>query len=162
MVSTRPLISKSSSPCINPVVIVPRAPIKTVITVTFMFHKFVNSQASSRYLSSPFFFSFFFFFFLVDYCKVWSSGRDCSRRNFCLARNLIQRIISPNQDDLSYSIQTTFLCSSSWGKPSNTLFAWTTSFSVDVSSACSSVAAAAAWTQWGKPSNLWISCVYFS
>ena len=34
MVSTRPLISKSSSPCINPLVIVLSA------SITFMFHSF--------------------------------------------------------------------------------------------------------------------------
>ena len=51
MVSTCPLISKSSSPCNNPSVIVPRAPISIDITTTFMFHSFFNSLARSRYLS---------------------------------------------------------------------------------------------------------------
>ena len=36
MVSTRPLISKSSSPCTDPLVTVPRAPITIGITVTFI------------------------------------------------------------------------------------------------------------------------------
>ena len=40
LVSTRPLISKSSSPFINPLVTVPRAPIRIGITVTFMFLQF--------------------------------------------------------------------------------------------------------------------------
>ena len=31
-----------------------------------------------------------------------------SRRHFGLARNLIRRIISPNQDDLSYSSRISF------------------------------------------------------
>ena len=57
MASTRPLISKSSSPCINPLVTVPRAPIKISISITFMFHSFLNSLARSWYLS---FFSLFF------------------------------------------------------------------------------------------------------
>ena len=39
-VSTRPVISKSSSPCTNPLVTVPRAPITIGIIVTFMFHNF--------------------------------------------------------------------------------------------------------------------------
>ena len=38
MVSTHPLISKSSSLCINPLVTVPTIPIN--ITITFMFHSF--------------------------------------------------------------------------------------------------------------------------
>ena len=40
MVSANLLISKSSSPCTNPLVTVPRAPITIGITVTFMFHSF--------------------------------------------------------------------------------------------------------------------------
>ena len=94
MVSTRRLISKSSSICTNPLVTVPSASVRIGITVTFMFHSFFSSQARSRYLTlygspgqqSPLFgrfslifslFSFFFFFFfVVDYHSVWSSGRD--------------------------------------------------------------------------------------
>ena len=45
MVSTRPVISKSSSSCTNPLVTVPRAPITIDIIATFMFHNF------SQYLS---------------------------------------------------------------------------------------------------------------
>ena len=40
MVSTRPLISKSTHPCTNPLVTVPSAPITIGITVTFMFQSF--------------------------------------------------------------------------------------------------------------------------
>ena len=61
MVSTYPPISKSSSPFINPLVIVPRAPITIDINITFMFHSFFNSFARSRYLS---FFSLSFNFTL--------------------------------------------------------------------------------------------------
>ena len=39
MVSTRPLISKFSSPCSNPLVTVRRAPIPIGLTVTFMFQR---------------------------------------------------------------------------------------------------------------------------
>ena len=46
MVSTRPLITKSSSPCINPLVSVPNAPIIIGITVTFMFHCSFSSQVA--------------------------------------------------------------------------------------------------------------------
>ena len=65
MVSTRPLISKSSSPFTNPLVSVSRTPITTGITVTFMFHSFFNFLAKSRYLS---FFSLSFNF------TLWSVG----------------------------------------------------------------------------------------
>ena len=91
MVSIRPVISKSSSPCTNPLVTVPRAPITIGIIVTFIFHSFFNSQARSRYL---FLFSHSFNFILWSagtakilyfkfscfvvggYDKIWSSGRD--------------------------------------------------------------------------------------
>ena len=64
MVSTCPLISKPSSPCTNPLVIVPRTPIITGITVTFMFPIFFNSLTKSRYLS----------FFLVSFnFTLWSA-----------------------------------------------------------------------------------------
>ena len=50
-VSTRPPTSKSSRPFNNPLVIVPKAPIKIGTIVTFMFHSFFNSVARLRYLS---------------------------------------------------------------------------------------------------------------
>ena len=64
MVSTRPLISKSSSPCTNPLVTVLRAPITIGIAVTFMFHSFFDSLARSRYL---------LFFLLSFKFTLWSS-----------------------------------------------------------------------------------------
>ena len=64
IVSTHPLISKSSSHFINPLATVPRTPIIIGINVTFMFHSVFNSLASSRYLS---FFSLSFNF------TLWSS-----------------------------------------------------------------------------------------
>ena len=96
IVSTRPPTSKSSRPFNNPLVIVPKAPITVGTIVTFMFYRFFNCLARSRYLS---FFSLSFrfilcstgtvkwtilqiLFFFVDFfpCqktrhKVWSSGR---------------------------------------------------------------------------------------
>ena len=81
VVSTRPFTSKSSSPCNNPFVIVPIAPITIGIAVTFMFLGVFISLVSSRY------FSLFCdllgqlsqqlgkFSFFVDYLLVWSSGR---------------------------------------------------------------------------------------
>ena len=50
MVSACPLISKSSSPCINPLVTVPREPVTNGIIITFMFHSFFNSLARSRFI----------------------------------------------------------------------------------------------------------------
>ena len=50
-VTTRLVISKSSGPCTNPLVTVPRAPITIGNIVTFMFHSFFNFLARSRYLS---------------------------------------------------------------------------------------------------------------
>ena len=90
MVSTRPIISKSSSPFNNPSVTVRGAQIIIGINVTFMFHSCFNFQARSKYLS---FFSLTFnfthwsagtanstilqvLFFVVVYYKIWSSGRD--------------------------------------------------------------------------------------
>ena len=89
MISTRPLIFKSSSPCTNPLVTVPRATITIGINVTFMFHRFFNFLARSRFVSF-FLLSVSFILwsagtakftnvqilFSVDYYKVWSSGRD--------------------------------------------------------------------------------------
>ena len=48
MVSTCPLISKSSSPCTYDLVSVPSALIMIGITVTFMFHSFFSSLAKCR------------------------------------------------------------------------------------------------------------------
>ena len=98
MVSSRPPTSKSSRPFYNSLVTVPKAPITIGIIVTFMFHIFFfNSLTRSRYLSlfsHPFSFILWsatklstllsqqsrqfcrFFFFVVDYYKVWFSGRD--------------------------------------------------------------------------------------
>ena len=65
IVSTRPPISKSSTPFNNHLVIVPKAPITVGTIVTFMFHSFFNSLARSRYLS---------FFSLSFRIILWSTG----------------------------------------------------------------------------------------
>ena len=67
MVSTRPVISKSSSPCTNNMVTVRRPPITIDINVTLIFHRFFSSLVRSRYLS---FFSFSFNFTLWSARKV--------------------------------------------------------------------------------------------
>ena len=88
MVSTRPPISKSSSPRISPLVTVPSAPIIIGIPVTFMFYSFVGSLARSRNLfffsfisvllcsqterQSPQFSRFFLFFlFVLSFCSFF-------------------------------------------------------------------------------------------
>ena len=55
-VSSRPLISNSSSPCTNPLVTILSTLITIGITVTFMFHDFFSSLARSKdlYLFSLF------------------------------------------------------------------------------------------------------------
>ena len=63
MVSTHPLISKSSSPFINPLVTGPRASITIRITAAFMFHSFF--QLSSKVLVFSFLFAFFQFYSVI-------------------------------------------------------------------------------------------------
>ena len=91
MVSTRPSTSKSSRLFNNPLVTVPKAPSTIGIIVTFMFHSFFQFSSKVKVLISLFTFfgqpgqesrqfrDFLFFFVVVvvvDYYKVWSSGRD--------------------------------------------------------------------------------------
>ena len=101
IVSTRRLISNSPSAFTNPLVTLPRAPITSGITVTFMFHSFFQFPSYLSFsLSFNFtlrlartanstipqvFFLFFFFSFLDDYYKVWSSGRD--RWSVCISKS---------------------------------------------------------------------------
>ena len=65
MVSNRPIIFKSSSPCTNLLVTVPGALITIGIIVTFIFHSFFNSLVRLRYLAL---FSHSFNF------TLWSAG----------------------------------------------------------------------------------------
>ena len=64
IVSTCPLISKSSSPFTNPLVTVPRVPMTIGKTVTFMFHSFF--RFSRKVLVSIFLFVFFQFYSVVS------------------------------------------------------------------------------------------------
>ena len=89
MVSTRPLNSKSTSPCTKPLVTVPSTPDTTGITVVFMFHFFFQFSSKVQVLISLFaFFQFYSVasrdgkflylagsFLCLDYHKVWSSGQ---------------------------------------------------------------------------------------
>ena len=72
MVFTHPLISKSSSPFTNPLVIVPRAPITIGIT-TFMFYCFFQFLRKGQVLI--FLFAFFHFYSVFSrYSKVHNSA----------------------------------------------------------------------------------------
>ena len=111
MVSTRPIISKSSSS--NPLATVPSVPITIGITFTFMFHSFYYSLTRSWHLSffSPFFsftlrslrkakstirqvlfFSFSFFFFVVvrsgRLAEIWWS--------VCISKSQFVRLVFLN------------------------------------------------------------------
>ena len=66
MVSTCPLLSKSSCPCINPLVTVQRAAIIISITITFMFISFFFHFSSKAWYLSFFSLSFNF--------TLWSAG----------------------------------------------------------------------------------------
>ena len=69
MASTRPLISKSTSPCTNHLLTVQSRPILYGITVTLILRSFFSSLAWSRYLSL-----FSFSFSLTQ----WSAGIFCA------------------------------------------------------------------------------------
>ena len=112
MAFTRPVISKSFSPCTNHLVTVPRVPITIGIIITFMFNSVFNSLARSRYLSlfshsfnftlwsagivkstilQVLFFFFFFFFLLIiirsgNLAEIrWSACITKSQMSFCVS-----------------------------------------------------------------------------
>ena len=74
----------------------------------FLFNVFISVGMKYDFIKLPF---YSFFYAHVSVTKV---VYYCSRRNFGLARNLIRRIISPNQDDLSYSNRASFPGSRNW------------------------------------------------
>ena len=74
MFLARLLISKFSSPCTNPFVIVPSAPITIGITVTFMFHSFFSSLPRCWYLSLFAFFQFYSFSIVSGGVNQYSSA----------------------------------------------------------------------------------------
>ena len=86
MVSTRPLISKSSSPCTHPLVAVPRAPTTIGITVTFMLHSFLLILLGGQpRLKSLQFGKFSFFLFLLI---ITRSGRLAEIRwSVCISKS---------------------------------------------------------------------------
>ena len=120
MVSARPLISKSSSPCTNPLVTVPGAPITIAITVTFMFHSlfvFFSPRAKSQYLS---FFPLNFSFTVVNQdSKVHNSASSLStcfsfRFLLFLLCSLLKRLSSPFSRLSFFLLNYHKVWSSSW------------------------------------------------
>ena len=87
---------------------------------------------------------------------------------FCLARNLIRPLGSthnfPQSGWLILFIPDHLSEQHKLGKSRQTLLLFSQNFLVQDRrlTVCSSIAAAAAATKWGKPSNLWTPCVYFS
>ena len=74
-VSTRPVISKSSSVGINPLVTLPSTPISIGITVTFMFNSFFHSPSKVQVLI--FLFVFFQFYSVISRnSKVHNFGKS--------------------------------------------------------------------------------------
>ena len=89
MVSSRPLISKPSSPCTKHLATISSAPVTIGITDSFMFHVFFSSLARSRYLSPLIIILPFWNFFTpaladgfsleFEWQQVSSSPQDCSQ-----------------------------------------------------------------------------------
>ena len=74
MLSTR-LLSMSSSPCTNPLVTVPRAPITIGITVTFILHRFFFFQFPNEVQVLIFLFAFFQFYSVINWdSEVYNSA----------------------------------------------------------------------------------------
>ena len=73
----------------------------------------------------------------------------CSRRYFGLARNLIRRIIPPNQDDISYSTWVSFPGSRNWVSCQTQSLWLNNAVQCRRPTGRSSITAAAAWTHEG-------------
>ena len=88
----------------------------------------------------------------------------CSKRYFGLARNLIRRIISPNQDDLSYSSRISFPGSRNWVSY-QTLSLWLNN-AVQCRRPTARSSTAAAWTHERtyprNPSWIWIRYIQYA
>ena len=110
MVSSRPLISNSSSPYTNLLVTVTGSPITNSITVIFMFIVFFSSLSRSRYL---------FLFSLSFSCSQWSvaTAKSTVRQvffslfflNFSFRWLMLCLVAWPKLDDLYLKIQPNFV-----------------------------------------------------
>ena len=101
IVSSRPLISKSSTPCINPLLTVPSAPITTGITITFMYPSFFQFSCKVEVLIFLF---TFFLFYPVAKSTIWQVLFCC-----CLSLGVV---IWPRLGDLFASQNPREVCAS--------------------------------------------------
>ena len=80
IVSTRPVISKSSSPRTNPLMTVPRAPFTSCIIVTFMFPSFFNSLENNNNNYYYYYYGFFniaIYYYYYNYLLLRSFSHQC-------------------------------------------------------------------------------------
>ena len=132
MVSTRPLIFKSSSPFNNPPVTVPKAPITIGLIVTFIFHCFVQFPSKVQVLIllftffqfysvisrdckvhnfSFFFFPFSFFFFFLWGLIIIRSGLQAEfRLSACMPESYKSLCVSFSRTDAGLCIYHLFVC----------------------------------------------------
>ena len=122
MVSTRPLIYKSSSPVDNRFVTLPKAPITIGITVTFMFHIFLQFPSKAQVL--VFLFVFFQFysvasrdskdhnfprvFFLLLLIFIWSGRLTEIRGSVCMSKSHRSLCLPFSRTDAGFCI---YICS---------------------------------------------------
>ena len=117
MVSTRPLISKSSSLFNNSLVTVSKAPITIGIIVTLMFHSFFQFPSKFQVLILLFIFFQFYsvvsrnspqfwkFSFCLDFNKVWSSAEI--RWSVCMSKS--HRSLCPILQDRCWVVHISFV-----------------------------------------------------
>ena len=98
----------------------------------------------------------------INHCRLFNAMSYlsiCSRRYFSLARNLIRRLILPNQDDLSYSVRNSFSGQQKLGKLPNTVSLAGQRRPVQTSH-WQLFNSSSSMDTWRNLSNLWIPCVY--
>ena len=96
ILSTRPLISKFSSPFANPLVTVPRAPITIGITIIFTFHSVFNFSISRQ---SPGTYPSFHFHSILLFGRPGQQSPQFCKFSFC-CWSLYVRVIWPRLSDL--------------------------------------------------------------
>ena len=103
MVSTLPLNYKSSSLFNNPLVTVPRPPITTGITVTFIFHGFFQFSSKVQVLISLF--DFFQFYPMIN-----RNGKIHYSAGYLFYRLSFGLVVCPGLDDLFLSQNSREFC----------------------------------------------------